>query len=133
MIKHETSSSEQKDSHESSSSDENNDQELELLMRKFSKLSDKIGKKSYSFDLKKECSVQVKMIRIRHTIIVVRRDTSLQIASSLSRKDPRPKTIKYKNQVMRKRTNIRERTRAMRRKIAIIKRSSSFQRRKRKT
>jgi hypothetical protein len=53
MIKHETSSSEQEDSHESSSSDEDDDQELELLMRKFSRLSNKIGKKGYSFDLKK--------------------------------------------------------------------------------
>jgi hypothetical protein len=53
MIKHETSSSEQEDSHESSSSDEDDDQELELLMRKFSRLSDKIGKKGYSFDPKK--------------------------------------------------------------------------------
>jgi hypothetical protein len=53
MIKHETSSSEQEDSHESSSSDENDDQELELLMRKFSRLSNKIGKKGYSFDHKK--------------------------------------------------------------------------------
>jgi hypothetical protein len=47
MIKHESSSSEQDDD---SSSDEDNDQELALLMRKFSKLSDKIGKKGYSFD-----------------------------------------------------------------------------------
>jgi hypothetical protein len=53
MIKHETSSSEQEDSHESSSSDEDDDQELELLMRKFSRLSDKIRKKDYSFDPKK--------------------------------------------------------------------------------
>jgi hypothetical protein len=53
MIKHETSSSEQEDSHKSSSSDEDDDQELELLMRKFSRLSDKIGKKGYSFDPKK--------------------------------------------------------------------------------
>jgi hypothetical protein len=53
MIKHETSSSEQEDSHESSSSDEDDDQELEFLMRKFSKLSDKIGEKGYIFNLKK--------------------------------------------------------------------------------
>jgi hypothetical protein len=53
MIKNETSSSEQEDSHESSSSDEDDDQELELLMKKFSKLSDKIGKKGYNFYLKK--------------------------------------------------------------------------------
>jgi hypothetical protein len=53
MIKHETSSSEQEDSHESSSSDEDDDQELEFLMRKFSRLSNKIGKKGYSFDSKK--------------------------------------------------------------------------------
>jgi hypothetical protein len=54
MIKHETSSNEQEDSHESLSSDEDDDQELELLMRKFSMLSDKIGKKGYNFDPKKE-------------------------------------------------------------------------------
>jgi hypothetical protein len=53
MIKHETSLSEQEDSHESSSSDEDDDQELELLMRKLSRLSNKIGKKGYSFDPKK--------------------------------------------------------------------------------
>jgi hypothetical protein len=53
MIKHETSSSEQEDSHENSSSDEDDDQEFELLMRKFSRLSNKIGKKGYSFDPKK--------------------------------------------------------------------------------
>jgi hypothetical protein len=53
MIKHETSLSEQEDSHESSSSDEDDDQEFELLMRKFSRLSDKIVKKSYNFDPKK--------------------------------------------------------------------------------
>jgi hypothetical protein len=53
MIKHETSSSEQEDSHESSSSDEDDDQELELFMRKFSRLSNKIGKNGYSFDHKK--------------------------------------------------------------------------------
>jgi hypothetical protein len=53
MVKHETSSSEQEDSHESSSSDEDDDQELEFLMRKFSRLSNKIGKKGYIFDPKK--------------------------------------------------------------------------------
>jgi hypothetical protein len=47
MIKHESSSSEQDDD---SSSDEDNDQELAFLMRKFSRLSDKIGKKGYTFD-----------------------------------------------------------------------------------
>jgi hypothetical protein len=53
MIKHETSSSEQEDSHENSSSDEDDDQELKLLMKKFSRLSNKIRKKSYTFDPKK--------------------------------------------------------------------------------
>jgi hypothetical protein len=37
-----------------SSNDEDDDQELALLMRKFSRLSDKIGKKSYSFDPNKK-------------------------------------------------------------------------------
>jgi hypothetical protein len=51
MIKHESSSSEQDDD---SSNDEYDDQELALLMRKFSRLSDKIGKKGYSFDPNKK-------------------------------------------------------------------------------
>jgi hypothetical protein len=51
MIKNESSSSEQDDD---SSNDEDDDQELTLLMRKFSRLSDKIGKKGYSFDLNKK-------------------------------------------------------------------------------
>jgi hypothetical protein len=51
MIKHESSSSEQDDD---SSNNEDNDQELALLMRKFSRLSDKIGKKGYSFDPNKK-------------------------------------------------------------------------------
>jgi hypothetical protein len=46
MIKHESSSSEQ--GHDSSN-DEDDDQELVLLMRKFSRLSNKIDKKDYSF------------------------------------------------------------------------------------
>jgi hypothetical protein len=53
MIKHEPSSSEQEDSHECSSDDEDDDRELALMMRKFTRLSDKIGKKGYSFDPKK--------------------------------------------------------------------------------
>jgi hypothetical protein len=51
MIKHESSSSEQDDD---SSNDEDDDQELALLMRKFSRLSDKIGKKGYIFDPSKK-------------------------------------------------------------------------------
>jgi hypothetical protein len=53
MIKHEPSSSEQEDSHEISSDDECDDRERALTMRKFTRLSDKIGKKGYSFDPKK--------------------------------------------------------------------------------
>jgi hypothetical protein len=133
MIKHETSSSEQEDSHESSSSDEDDDQELELLMRKFSRLSNKIGKKGYSFDLKKGVFRPSGSEKTIHAIIVVRRDASLQIASSPSRKDPPAKISKYKNQVMMRRTTIRARTRVMRRKRAIIRRPNSSQRRKGKT
>jgi hypothetical protein len=51
MIKHESSSSKQDDD---SSNDEDDDQELALLMRKFSRLSDKIGKKGYIFDHNKK-------------------------------------------------------------------------------
>jgi hypothetical protein len=40
--------------HESSSSDENDNKKLALLMRKFSRLSDKIGKNGYNFDPNKK-------------------------------------------------------------------------------
>jgi hypothetical protein len=76
----------------------------------------RLGRRVIPLIPRRECSIQVEMIRIRHTIIVVRRDTSLQITSTPSREDPPPKTSKYKNQVMMRRTNIRARTRAMRRK-----------------
>jgi hypothetical protein len=51
MIKHESSSSEQDDD---SSNDEDDDKKLALLMRKFSRLSNKIGKKGYIFDPNKK-------------------------------------------------------------------------------
>jgi hypothetical protein len=51
MIKHESSSSEQDDD---SSNDEDDDQEPALLMRKFSRLSEKIGNKGYNFDPNKK-------------------------------------------------------------------------------
>jgi hypothetical protein len=51
MIKHESSSSEQDDD---SSNDDDDDQELALLMRKFSRLSDKIDKNGYNFDPNKK-------------------------------------------------------------------------------
>jgi hypothetical protein len=50
MIKHESSSSEQDDD----SSNDEDDQELALLMRKFSRLSDKISKNGYIFDPNKK-------------------------------------------------------------------------------
>jgi hypothetical protein len=51
MIKYESSSSEQDDD---SSNNEDDDQELALLMRKFSRLSDKIEKNDYSFNPNKK-------------------------------------------------------------------------------
>jgi hypothetical protein len=51
MIKHESRSSEQDDD---SSNDEEDDEELALLMRKFSRLSEKIGNNGYIFDPNKK-------------------------------------------------------------------------------
>jgi hypothetical protein len=90
----------------------------------------RLGRMVIALIPRRECSVQVKMIRTRYVIIVMRRDTSLQFASSPSREDPPPKISKYKNQVMRRRTTIRTRTRVMRRKRTIIRRTSSSKRRK---
>ena len=53
MIKQESSSSnEEDDRHESSSGDED-DGELALMMRKFTRLNDKINKNGFNFDSKK--------------------------------------------------------------------------------
>jgi hypothetical protein len=78
----------------------------------------------------KKCSAQEEMTRTRHAIIVVRRDTSLQIALSLSREDPPPRTSKYKNQVMMRRTTTRAKTRALRGRKAITRCPCTLQRRR---
>ena len=52
MVKQESSSSNEEDHHESSSDDED-DGELALMMRQFTRLSDKINKKGYNFDSKR--------------------------------------------------------------------------------
>jgi hypothetical protein len=66
------------------------------------------------------------MTRARHVTIVVRRDISHQIATSLSREGPLSRTSKYKNQVMMMRTTIRARTRALRRRKAITRSPSTL-------
>ena len=53
MIKQESSSSNEEDDHHESSSDDEDDGELALMMRKFTRLSDKINKKGYNFDPKR--------------------------------------------------------------------------------
>jgi hypothetical protein len=133
MIKHETSSSEQEDFHESSSSDEDDDQELELLMRKFSRLSNKIGKKGYSFDPKKGVFRPSGSDKNKTCYNCGEKGHISPNCFNPVKRNPPPKISKYKNQVMRRRTTIRARTRAMRRKRAIIRRPNSSQRRKGKT
>jgi hypothetical protein len=78
----------------------------------------------------RKCSVQEEMTRIRHVTIVVRRDISLQIVLSPSRDDPPPRTSKYKNQVMRRRTTISAGTRALRERKTITRSPSTLQRRR---
>jgi hypothetical protein len=127
MIKHESSSSEQDDD---SSNDEDDDQELALLMRKFSRLSDKITRRVIPLIQIRKCSAQEEMTRTRYATIMVKRDTSLQIAPSPSREDPPSRTSKYKNQVMMRRTTIRAKTRALRGRKAITRNPSTLQRRR---
>jgi hypothetical protein len=90
----------------------------------------RLGRRVIALTPRRECSVQVEVIRTRYAIIMVRRDTSLKITSSPSRENPPLKTSKYKNQVMRSKTTIRARIRPMRRKRTIIRRPSSTQKRK---
>jgi hypothetical protein len=133
MIKHETSSSEQEDSHERSSSDEDDDKKLELLMRKFSRLNNKIGKKDYSFDPKKGVFHPSGSDKIKTCYNCGEKGHISPNYFKPVKKRSFSKTNKYKNQVMMSRITIRVRTRAMRRKRAIIKRPSSSERRKGKT
>ena len=53
MIKQVSSSSNEEDDHHESSSDVEDDGELALMMRKFTRLNDKINKKGFNFDSKK--------------------------------------------------------------------------------
>jgi hypothetical protein len=70
------------------------------------------------------------MTRTKHVTIMVRRDISLQITPSPSRENPPPRTNKYKNQVMRRRTTIRARIRALRGRKAITRSPVTLQRRR---
>ena len=55
MIKQESSPSDEEDHHqESTSDDEDDDGELALIMRKFTRLSDKINKRGYNFNPKRK-------------------------------------------------------------------------------
>ena len=51
MVKQESSSSNEEEDHHESSSDDKEDGELSLMMRKFTRLSDKINKKGYNLSL----------------------------------------------------------------------------------
>src|SRR4026207_832630 len=53
MVKQESSSSNEEEDHHESSSDNENDGELALMMRKFTRLNDKINKKGFNFDPKR--------------------------------------------------------------------------------
>jgi hypothetical protein len=133
MTKHEPSSSEQEDSHESSSNDEGDDRELALMMRKFTHLSDKIGKKGYSFDPKK---------RVFHPCGDDKNKTCYNYGEKghISNNCPKPNKRKLSHKIKHHQdssvmmmTTRRASTRAMRRKRAIIRRLSSSQKRKAKT
>ena len=53
MVKKESSSSNEEEDHHEISSDDEEDGELALMMRKFTRLNDKINKKSFNFDYKR--------------------------------------------------------------------------------
>ena len=53
MVKQESSLKNEEEDHHESSSDDEEDGELTLMMRKFTRLSDKINKKGYNFDPKR--------------------------------------------------------------------------------
>ncbi|PVH32162.1 hypothetical protein PAHAL_9G335900 [Panicum hallii] len=53
MVKQDSSSSNEEDDHHESSSDVEDDGELALMMRKFTRLNEKINKKGFNFDSKK--------------------------------------------------------------------------------
>jgi hypothetical protein len=127
MIMHESSSSEQDDD---SSNDEDDDQELALLMRKFSSLSDKIGKKGYSFDPNKK-------------VFRPRRDDKNKTCYNCGEKEhispncsnpiKRRSSSKNKNQVMMRRITIRARKKGFERKKSYNKKSKQFAKKKRNT
>ena len=112
MVKQESSSSNEEEDHHESSSDDEEDGELALMMRKFTRLSDKINKKGYNFDPKR------RMFQYREDVKYKtreRRTTKANIAMI---------------QAMMKRMRRKTRTRSLGRRRAMTRRQSSSQRKR---
>ena len=130
MIKQESSSSNEEEDHHESSSDDEDDGELALMMRKFTRLSDKINKKGYNFDPKR------RMFRPREDVkykTCYNCGEKGHISPDCPKPDKRKKETKANIamiQAMMKRMRRKTRTRSLGRRRAMTKRPSSYQRRK---
>src|SRR6185312_4134016 len=130
MIKQESSPSDEEDHHqESTSDDEDDDGELALMMRKFTRLSDKINKRCYNFDPKR------KMFRPRgdsKSKTCYNCGEKGHISPNCPKPDKRKKvrTSIAMIRAMKKKMRLRSRTRNMGRRRAMRRRPNSSQRRK---
>ena len=99
------------------------------MMRKFTRLSDKINKRGYNFDPKRKMFGQGEIPRAKLATIVEKRVTSLQIAPSRTKERKKARTSIAMIRAMMKKMSWRSRTRNMGRR-AMRRRPSSSQRRK---
>ena len=130
IIKQESSSSnEENDRHESSSDDED-DGELALMMRKFTRLSDKINKKSYNFDPKRRMFQPREDVKNKTCYNCGEKVTSLPIAPSPTKERRITRASIAMIQAMTMKMKRRTKTRNLGRKKAMTRRLSSSQRRK---
>ena len=92
MIKQESSSSEEEDDHHESSSDVEDYGELALMMRKFTRLNDKINKKSFNFDPIRRMFRPWGDVKNKNCTIVEKNVTLLQIAPSRTKERKKVRT-----------------------------------------
>jgi len=100
------------------------------MMRKFTRLSDKINKKFYNFDPIRRMFRQGEMIRTKHATIVEKNDTSFQIAQSRTRERKIARSSIAMIQAMMKKMKRRSSTRTLGERRTVIRKPNSSQRRK---
>ena len=130
MIKQESSSSNEEEDHHESSSDDEEDGELALMMRKFTRLSDKINKKGYNFDPKRRMFRPREDIKNKTCYNCGEKGHISPVAPSRTKERRITRASIAMIQAMMMKMKKRTKTRNLGRRRAMTRRPSSSQRRK---